>query len=1028
MMTLCLPLLTRTRAGLRNADVRWIAWLALLLLMLLTGLPAQAAKNYTFPGALPLGCINLLNGNYTCGTLTLADYDTVTIASPTPATITFIGAFTAGAHAQINAAGTAADLTINANAAVTIGAHATLNANLNSSAAVNTGLSSAVGGNIVTTLPTGVVTIGASSTVGGYIKTTAGAATVGADSTVNGSITTLAGVVAIGARSIINGAVSTDAGAITTSADVTVKGSIAAQAGVVTIGMRNRIDGLLSTLAGAITIGANSVIDGATSPVGVITPGAYVTSSSNITSGVGAVNIGDYSRLCGELIVYGAGIVTLTTNVKIDGSINTTVGGITVGAGSTVGGNVKVTGAGVVTLTQVLIGGNVSTVDGAITMTASKVRGSVIATGAGVVTLTATTQNDATFSIAPACAATTPAPTPSSAATAFDALESGINATWSAQARKPLYTKLIGVPFTIDIAALKTDGALESAYVISGGAAKYVKLELFDDTGAACSAYANPVAVQSATFASTLFSGAPGRTLSGAFTVANVHRALLVRIKECVDSACTGFTGVVPACSSDRFSVRPPAPTLSTAASMASAPSPTASQTIRAGADFALRASSNPVGAYAGVLTLDASKLTAQLPSQGASAQSGGAVGVLTPSALTANAAATMANYSEAGYLYIGSGAFRDDGFTAVDSAVGDCIVSTANNDYLADTLNGGKYGCSIGNKLTATLGRFVPDHFDTALAPGAAMPCPTALTSTALTSTALSSTALSSTALSSTASASAAPVAAGSGCPAGANPGFIYSGQPFAITITARSLSGTPTINYSGFLARDVTLEALSTAGGIVAAGPAGSVLGYSPAPVAAAAFALGVADASLTYTFPTRYPASALAAPTDIYLRAHENSGVAAADVTSARAVASSSVEAGVKVVSGRLHIANNYGSELLQLPIVVRAQYWDGIRFVNSTTDQKTSFGGLDVKRENCQKNMVVAGKCITLSITAPVSPLMIDGAIRLMLAAPGAGNTGSVDLRIAMFDWLPSNTARIGVGVYKAGPVIYMREMH
>ncbi len=65
---------------------------------------------------------------------------------------------------------------------------------------------------------------------------------------------------------------------------------------------------------------------------------------------------------------------------------------------------------------------------------------------------------------------------------------------------------------------------------------------------------------------------------------------------------------------------------------------------------------------------------------------------------------------------------------------------------------------------------------------------------------------------------------------------------------------------------------------------------------------------------------------------------------------------------------------------------------------------------------------------LSITAPKSLLMVDGAIRLTMAAPGVGNTGSVDLNINGFDWLPSTTARIGMGVYKAGPVIYMREAY
>ncbi len=980
-----------------------------LLTLLLTGLPAQAA-NYTFPGALPPGCINILNGNYTCGTLTLADDETITIASPKPATITFIGAFTAGANAKINANGSAADLSISTSAAVTIGANALLNANVSATAAVNTGSGSTVGGNIVTTMPTGVVTIGASSTVGGYIQTDFGAATVGADSIVNGNISTLAGVVAIGMRSIVNGAISTSAGAITTSADVTVNGSVSADAGVVTIGMRNNIKGMLGTGAGAITVGSSSIIGGINTPIGVVTLNGYVTATGDIISGVGAVNVGDYSRLCGQLTVYGAGIVTVTTNVKIDGNVSTTVGGITVGADSTVAGNVTISGVGVATLTSVFIGGNVSTTAGAITMTSSKVRGSVGASGAGVVTLNATTVNDSSFAIAPACAATapTPVPIPLTTVATFDALESGTNATWSATARKPLYTKLIGTPFTLDIAALKTNGTLESAYVAIGAIARHVKLELFDDTGAACSAYTKPVATQTASFSSTLFSGTLGRALSGSFTVLDVHRSLLVRIKECVDNLCTGFTSTDQACSSDRFAVRPPALALTTTTAMGSAPSPTAAQIIRAGANFTLQAGNNPIGAYTSLLTLDSAKLTAQLPSEGSSVQNGGTVGVLTPSTLTANASAVTATYSEVGYLYLGAGAYRDDSWTAIDSVIGDCITSTANNDYLSDTLIGGKYGCSIGNKVNAVLGRFVPDHFNTVIAPEAAMPCPAAL------------------------------LASGQTCPAA---GFVYSGQPFAIMIAALNLAGNPTLNYSGLLAHDVALDAWSAPGIAekdenknpltMQVAPTSAAHGaLSHAPATAAMFTAGLASTNAIYTFPAHYPATTLAMPTDVYLRARET---AADGVTSLRASPLTSIEAGIKVVSGRLRVANNYGSELLAVPIMVDAQYWNGSRFVNSTTDQKTSFNNLDVTRSNCKKSLSVAGNCIALTILAPMTiaapvPLMKNGEIRLMLVAPGSSRAGSVDLSINMFDWLPSTTARIGTGVYKAGPVIYMRETY
>jgi MSHA biogenesis protein MshQ len=377
---------------------------------------------------------------------------------------------------------------------------------------------------------------------------------------------------------------------------------------------------------------------------------------------------------------------------------------------------------------------------------------------------------------------------------------------------------------------------------------------------------------------------------------------------------------------------------------------------------------------------------------------------VLTPSTLTANGNAALASYSEVGYLYIGIGAYRDDAFTAIDSGVGDCITSTNNNAYLADTLIDGKYGCSIGNQAIASLGRFVPDHFSTVVVPGSAMPCPFALV-----------------------------------CPSAL---FVYSGQPFAFTITALSANGTPTRNYTGLLASDVTVSAWDGAGSTTTANPAGGVLGTVA--VSAASFVNGVAIAKSAYTFPTRYPVTApatLAAPTDIYLRAIETSGAgtgAGAGVSSLRPAPLASLEGGIKIVSGRIKLDNTYGSELLTVPVVTRVQYWDGFRFVASTTDAKTSFSAADIVRSNCKLRdkgkPLVADPACTIAPPDNTAPppvyMMLNGMTQFRQAVPGAGYSGSADLSINAITspWLPSTKARIGVGVYKGGPVIYRREMY
>ena len=123
-------------------------------LLLLLGLQAQAAS-YTFPGNLPAGCSGS-NGTYTCGTLTLAASDTVTIAAPKPAIITFTGAFTSGNGTSINSAGSASDLTLIVTGAFTLGSAAILNANVINLAAFTIGDGTLVGGFVAASTGSGV--------------------------------------------------------------------------------------------------------------------------------------------------------------------------------------------------------------------------------------------------------------------------------------------------------------------------------------------------------------------------------------------------------------------------------------------------------------------------------------------------------------------------------------------------------------------------------------------------------------------------------------------------------------------------------------------------------------------------------------------------------------------------------------------------------------------------------------------------------------------------------------------------------
>jgi len=288
----------------------------------------------------------------------------------------------------------------------------------------------------------------------------------------------------------------------------------------------------------------------------------------------------------------------------------------------------------------------------------------------------------------------------------------------------------------------------------------------------------------------------------------------------------------------------------------------------------------------------------------------------------------------------------------------------------------------------SGAIGRFVPAHFDTAITAGVPMPCPRARV-----------------------------------CPAA---GFVYAAQPFGVMVTARNLAGSTTANYNGPFARGVTLAAWSAPGSTALSNPPAAPGGNqlrTPG-VAASAFVQGMASVtSPAYVFAAAFPVTVnLAPPTDIYLRASDTDGV-----TSLRAA---SVEGGVSVVSGRLQVVNNYGSELLALPMPVNAQFWDGARFINSSTDSLSVFNRSNITMSNCSRNLNTGSGCKpALAVAAaPTVLTLANGAGRFTLAAPGAGNTGSVDLRITAPPYLPSTTGRATFGIYNSGPVIYMRELY
>jgi MSHA biogenesis protein MshQ len=563
----------------------------------------------------------------------------------------------------------------------------------------------------------------------------------------------------------------------------------------------------------------------------------------------------------------------------------------------------------------------------------------------------------------------------------FNCTETTANASVAADANAGtgrLYTKVAGTAFSIDVMARSASGTVLTTY--AADANKTVTVELVDSTTpAACASYPllNPaVASNALSFTQASQPTEQGRKTTS-FTVPNAFRNVSCRVTD---------NNGVKRCSTDSFAIRPPSGTLVTSPAMEVPPSATTASPVKAGAAFTLRINTAAGTNYSPSLTQDTSKLSAQLTSNTTTVQAGGTVGALLPTNVTSNASAVSASYSEAGYLYLAAGAFYDaaaTAFTAVDSAGGDCVAGS-----FSDTPVSGKVGCNIGS-ATASLGRFIPDHFDTAILAGTGpttpMGCPGGMT-----------------------------------CPVNVTPGlsgFVYANQPFTVQVSAKNASGGTTSNYKDNFAKATTLSAWSAKGGAAANPGAGAMAGTA---VVSTAFINGAAQIS-TASYGTTLPT--LLGATDVYFRASE---VALGDgVTSLQAVPASSVEAGLKVASGRIRISNAYGSDRLALPLPVTVQLYNGTNWLTSTSDSATTFNSALSPTGNLTATLV-AGAANCISVNSPSSGAVSAGVRAISLQANAACSyTMSLTGMPSYLPITPSGGALVTFGVFKS-PLIYRRE--
>ncbi|PWF47733.1 hypothetical protein C7C56_014300 [Massilia glaciei] len=598
----------------------------------------------------------------------------------------------------------------------------------------------------------------------------------------------------------------------------------------------------------------------------------------------------------------------------------------------------------------------------------------------------------------------------------FDAVEPTLNANSS------IYTKLSGNAFSLDVLALAS-GAPAPSSTATGTAT------VMDASAVSTAEPCGTTALSPGqNFA---FNGSTGRatiTLTPYFQAARNARIKILT------------SNGVTSCSSDNFALRPRNLSVTSAgaypatadAAGVSASATVAGNVFSAGSEaFSLAAAPtsfvpSPAGPVTAVTGYNGVPLINQNRVQPSGATQGSVAGVFAAGSLSGGSWAARGDaftYSEVGYFRFQPWGVYDQGtFADVDrlKATPECYSDARLNSTLdpadPNVLVSNKFGCYFGNNAASPyVGRFVPDHFAlsaAAVVNRSSLSCPVAST-------------------------------------------FTYMGEAMAptLTLTARNAAGGTTFNYTGTFARfapaaQMNLRAIDDAAPTRTPFPACAALKAHPcisADTVTGSFTNGVASAiRLPITvFRPLAPVGPFAAfkvgvkPVD-----SDNVALKAADLTldpvNAAAAAATHAKLGATPAilrHGRLNIANTYGSELLDMGVKMTAQYWAGGSYLTNGLDNCSGLDGTDFTmiHDGSGPNGINADNM-------SIGENFLDGAElvggvgkivlrRPMTAAPAnlrPTKKGSVTLKSSR-DYLPGQ-GRATFGVYKSGPVIYVRETY
>ena len=522
-------------------------------------------------------------------------------------------------------------------------------------------------------------------------------------------------------------------------------------------------------------------------------------------------------------------------------------------------------------------------------------------------------------------------------------------------------TKIAGTVFGLDVVAI-SGGAQQNSF--SGN----VKVELLANSGGGYGADNCPTAN---TLVQTIASAAiaNGRSTVNFSAVGNAYQDVRVRITYPTASP------TVTACSTDSFAIRPSSfanfsvtdndqQTPGTLRALSNTTFTGGSAQHKAGRNFTVR--SDATGSTGSITTNYAGTPTVTLTACGASAPCTPSFGALTLNTthVSGQLLSNAASYSQVGAFTM---QLSDSAFAAIDASDGSTL---AERTIQSSAIN---------------VGRFVPDHFAVAL-------------NSPLFQTA---------------------------CSAG---GFTYTGQTFGyltapvITVTAQDASNNATTFYAGSWWRITNVSATGKAyaavtGTLDTSGITGTDPVIAPTTLGVGTFTFGSGTGLL---FTRTVPADPFNANISLSINVIDTDGIAATTNPVVFGTGSGvPFNNGAAVRYGRVRLRTAVGSEIVDLPVTMAAEYYAGANagFIVNTNDTCTTnvslaFSGY-TKNLNAGETCVRDGgspgnSAVGCAAAAPIAQRFSEpptgGNFNLVLAAPGAGNSGSVVINGTVPAWL------------------------